>query len=459
MEVQLRRLDDRYTLLDRLGSGGMAVVWRARDEVLGRTVAIKLLAGRYAGDAAYRSRIRDEARAAATFSDPHIAQVYDYGEAWQDGLPVPYVVMELVHGVTLQQRARHSLLDPREICRIGAQVAAALAAAHAHGLVHRDIKPANVMVTADGVKVVDFGLAAAAGPAEPEEELLGTPAYLAPERLTGDAVEPASDVYALGVLLYRLLAGESPWTADTTTQMLTAHVTLEPVPLPPLPGVDPAIAGLVDRCLRKDPLERPSAAEVARTLGEGPAVRPQTPPMAVAASRQGGKLLAVAVAAVLVAVGTTWALLPRGAQGGDVPASALPTAASARPSPTPKRPAVTEAAPTRTVSGTTTTAATTSPPTTSAPAQHTTTTASPSPSRPPAATATFRSTGGFVTARCGSTGRVTLVAWAAVEPYKVERVNPGPAATAGVVFAHGASRIRMRVTCVAGIPVVATTRP
>ena len=169
-------LGGRYTLLDELGSGGMAVVWRARDEVLGRLVAVKLLAGRYAGDAQSRARIRDEARAAATLSHPHIAQIYDYGEALDGGRLTPYVVMELVHGITLQQRVRTGLLEPRQIFRIGAQVAAALAAAHADGLVHRDIKPANVMVTQDGAKVVDFGLAATAGPAEPEDELLGTPA-------------------------------------------------------------------------------------------------------------------------------------------------------------------------------------------------------------------------------------------------------------------------------------------
>jgi eukaryotic-like serine/threonine-protein kinase len=124
------------------------------------------------------------------------------------------------------------------------------------------------MVTASGAKVVDFGIAAAIGPAAPEEMLVGTPAYLAPERLTGDAVQPASDVYALGVLLYRLLAHEAPWTVETTTQMLNAHIYLEPAPLPALPGVPPDVADLVDRCLRKDPAERPSAAEVSATLGD-----------------------------------------------------------------------------------------------------------------------------------------------------------------------------------------------
>src|SRR5690242_6913236 len=121
--VEVREtLGDRYKLLDELGSGGMAVVWRARDEVLGRPVAIKLLAGRYAGDPQSRARIRDEARVAATLSHPNIAQVYDYGEADQDGRLVPYVVMELVHGITLQQRMRAGMLPAGLIFRIGGQV-------------------------------------------------------------------------------------------------------------------------------------------------------------------------------------------------------------------------------------------------------------------------------------------------------------------------------------------------
>ncbi len=242
----------------------MAVVWRARDEVLGRPVAVKVLAGRFAGDPQSRARIRDEARSAATLSHPNIAQVYDYGEA--DHLP--YVVMELVNGPTLQQRVSSGPLPPRTIFRICGEVAAALAAAHEHGLAHRDIKMANIMVTPTGVKVVDFGIAAAVGPAAPEDRLVGTPAYLAPERLTGDAVEPASDIYALGVLLYRLLAHESPWSVESTTQMLEAHVYVEPVPLPQLPGVPAAVAELVDCCLRKDPATRPTATEVAATLGD-----------------------------------------------------------------------------------------------------------------------------------------------------------------------------------------------
>ncbi|GIM91451.1 protein kinase domain-containing protein [Paractinoplanes toevensis] len=265
MEVR-QTIGGRYKLLDELGSGGMAVVWRARDEVLGRPVAVKLLAGRYTDDPQSRVRIRDEARAAATLSHPNIAQVYDYGEAADTG--TPYVVMELINGPTLQQRVSAGKLPPRTVFRICGEVAAALAAAHADGLVHRDIKMANIMVTPAGAKVVDFGIAAAIGPASPEEMLVGTPAYLAPERLTGAEIVPASDVYALGVLLYRLLADESPWSVESTTQMLRAHVYLEPAPLPDLPGVPPAVTKLISRCLAKDPASRPSASEVSSTLAD-----------------------------------------------------------------------------------------------------------------------------------------------------------------------------------------------
>jgi serine/threonine-protein kinase len=263
--VEVRQtLDGRYKLLNELGSGGMAVVWRARDEVLGRPVAVKVLAGRYAGDPQSRARIRDEARAAANLSHPNIAQVYDYGEADNR----PYVVMELINGPTLQQRVASAPLPPRTVFRICGEVAAGLAAAHAEGLVHRDIKMANIMVTPAGAKVVDFGIAAVAGPAAPEEMLVGTPAYLAPERLTGDVVQPASDVYALGVLLYRLLADESPWSVESTTQMLKAHVYIEPAPLPPLPGVPAAVVTLISDCLRKDPQARPTASRVSSILAD-----------------------------------------------------------------------------------------------------------------------------------------------------------------------------------------------
>jgi serine/threonine-protein kinase len=184
--------------------------------------------------------------------------------------------MELVRGGTLQDRMDAGPMSPRFAMRVAAEVAAALAAAHADGLVHRDIKPANVMVTETGAKVVDFGIAAAVNPAgtgDDDFEVLGTPAYLAPERLTGDGVEPASDVYALGVLLYRMLSGHSPWSADTTTQMLSAHVYVDPEPLPQAPGVPDYVTALCNRCLSKDTTERPSAREVAALLAQGAGLR------------------------------------------------------------------------------------------------------------------------------------------------------------------------------------------
>ncbi|HEY7273057.1 MAG TPA: protein kinase [Actinoplanes sp.] len=476
MEVQ-EKVGGRYRLLDELGSGGMAVVWRARDEVLSRPVAVKLLAGRYADDPQWRARIRDEARAAAQLSPhAHIAQVYDFGEA---GTDLPYVVMELVNGPTLQECAADGPLPPPTVFRICAEVASALEAAHAEGLVHRDIKPANVIVTPAGAKVVDFGIAAAAGPGDPEDIVLGTPAYLAPERLTGGAVQPATDVYALGVLLYRLLANESPWTVESTTQMLNAHVYIEPAPLPPLPGVPAAVTDLVDRCLRKDPADRPPAAEAAAVLAAAAEMEVRAEPapsvpeqrradpreqLAAVQTRHGGKRGAIiAVVAVLAAAGLLWILLPtskpvrRPSQAPPVvtsqkpPTTAGPTTAAG---PAPAGGTAPGAAP---IPGATvqTTVPTADPGT--GQATDPTATAEPTPSRTAASSApaprtrTLSSSAGTVEATC-SGGKAHLTSWTAKDPYQVESANPGPALTTGVVFGHGVSRIRMTVTCVAGTP-------
>ncbi|GGM32083.1 hypothetical protein GCM10011608_15770 [Micromonospora sonchi] len=272
-------LGERYRLIEQLGAGGMSVVWRGYDEVLGRQVAVKVLASRLASDRAFRHRIRSEAQASARLCHPNITNVYDYGESEQVGLTVPYVVMELIDGAPLTARLacdRH--LPWREAVTVAAEVASALAAAHARGVVHRDVTPGNVMLTPTGVKVVDFGISALVGESEqgPDGTLLGTPAYLAPERLDNGQVSPATDVYAVGLLLYRMLTGRLPWQADTTTQMLRAHMYREPEPMPSVSGLPTEVADLVHRCLAKRPADRPATTELARTLalaaGRSPAV-------------------------------------------------------------------------------------------------------------------------------------------------------------------------------------------
>ena len=272
-------LGERYRLIEQLGAGGMSVVWRGYDEVLGRQVAVKVLASRLASDRAFRHRIRVEAQAAARLCHPNITNVYDYGESVQVGLTVPYVVMELVDGESLTGRLRRGKLPWREAVSIGAEVASALATAHARGVVHRDVTPGNVMITATGVKVVDFGISALVGEKEkgPDGTLLGTPAYLAPERLDNGEVSPATDVYAMGLLLYRMLTGRLPWQADTTTQMLRAHMYTDPEPMPPVTGLPDEVRDLAHRCLAKRPADRPTTPEVARTLAEAAGMIPSVP--------------------------------------------------------------------------------------------------------------------------------------------------------------------------------------
>jgi hypothetical protein len=482
-----RKLGGRYRLENELGRGGMAVVWRAQDEVLDRPVAVKVLAGRYAGDDRFRARILHEARAAATLSHPNIAQIYDFGESDEDGQPVPYVVMELVNGPTLQERVARGPIPPRTVFRICGEVASALAVAHSDGLVHRDIKLANVMVTPTGAKVVDFGIAAVAGPASPEDLLLGTPAYLAPERLTGGAVEPASDVYALGVLLYRLLAGVAPWSVETTTQMLKAHVYQEPDPLGGQPGVPGEVTDMVTRCLAKNPAERPGAAEVAGLLGDAAEAAPNRPVVQgmttytpgprgtdahVGTGRVGvphrwkqARLPAAAVVATLALV-VPFALAAgdgdrAGSPGVAAPPFASPTVSAARPSaPAPGRSAGPPSRPER--------APVTSDdpgkpepdaplaPGSSAPSQpgpRPSVSVSVSPSRsprPPEGTR-LESPGGSVLAKCVTAG-AELLAWEPRTGFVVEQADPGPDLTTAVVFAGDLARYRMTVTCVGGSP-------
>lgn len=183
----------------------MSVIWRARDEVLDRLVALKVLAPSLAADARFRGMVREEARAAAQLVHPHLTSVHDYGETVDpDGSITSFVVMELLSGEELELRLTEGPLPWAEAIEVGAQVAEALAAAHRLGIVHRDVTPANVMMTATGVKVLDFGIATRIGAPDEDEdgETFGTPAYVAPERLDGAPAQPSTDVYSLGVLLH-----------------------------------------------------------------------------------------------------------------------------------------------------------------------------------------------------------------------------------------------------------------
>jgi serine/threonine protein kinase len=257
-------LASRYRLVTLLETGGMAQVWRATDELLDRPVAVKLPAGdTRAAHMAWR-----EARLAARLSHPGIAAVHDYREAVRpDGSVAPFVVMELLSGETVAARLcdADGPVPWGEAVSIGAAVAEALAAAHAAGVVHRDIKPGNVMLCPGGVKLLDFGISAAAGEADDDDTgvSFGTPAYAAPERLDGKPAEPATDLYGLGVLLFEMVTGDPPYDVNTWEELATAQAH-GPTPLPEtLPN---RLRELILRCLDDNPSRRPTAAQARRAL-------------------------------------------------------------------------------------------------------------------------------------------------------------------------------------------------
>jgi serine/threonine-protein kinase len=261
-------LHDRFTLRDRIGLGGMSEVWSADDQVLGRAVAVKVLAVPLAADPVLRAATWREARAAAQLTHPHVTQVYDYGEATlPGGEVVPFLVMELVAGESLADRLQSGPLPWPEAVRVGAQVASALAAAHALGIVHRDIKPGNVMLTPSGARVLDFGIAALAGGSDTDAgRLVGTPAYAAPERLRAAPAAPASDVYALGVLLYEALTGHQLVPAASWQGAANMHRAGVPVPPLDVPGLPRRVSRLCLACVAPDPDDRPIAEELASGL-------------------------------------------------------------------------------------------------------------------------------------------------------------------------------------------------
>jgi serine/threonine-protein kinase len=267
-------LDGRYRLIEQVAQGGSSTVWRGYDERLSRPVAVKVLTDPKA------HWIRDEARTLAQLTHPHIATVYDVGEH--------YLVAELVDGDTLASTLAGGPLGWPAAAVCCAQVASALAAAHARGLVHRDVTPANIMLTAGGAKLIDFGISTFEGADEADADgnVHGTPPYAAPERLTQRRVAPAADIYGLGVVLYQALSGRLP-IAGTNA-------------LDGVDGLPPAVGRACRSCLAHDPAARPSAAELADVL------QAHAPPSAV--------LRATAGAAPVVAAPSMTRVMPTMAQ-------------------------------------------------------------------------------------------------------------------------------------------------
>jgi eukaryotic-like serine/threonine-protein kinase len=261
-----RCLAGRYRITDMIGSGGAGNVWAAVDEVLGRRVAVKDVGApswlSVEGWQALRERTLREARAAAVIGHPNVVTVYDVVE--EDSRP--WIVMQLVEARTLAQIVQEDgPCPPHQVAEIGLQVLAALEAAHHHGILHRDVKPSNVLVCEDGRAVLtDFGIATVDGDAALTASgvLVGAPAYIAPERIKGDAIGPPSDLWSLGATLYTAVEGRPPYRREDSMCTIAAVVHEDPDP-PSMAGV---LAPLLGSMLRKDPEQRPSVAEVERFL-------------------------------------------------------------------------------------------------------------------------------------------------------------------------------------------------
>ncbi|HMA28464.1 MAG TPA: serine/threonine-protein kinase, partial [Thermoanaerobaculia bacterium] len=250
----------RYRLLEKAGVGGMSEVWKAEDETLKRTVAVKVILGPVAADSTFRERFLREARLVAGLEHPNVLPVFDYGSATIDGEEVSYLVMPLVAGGSLKGRVAGPVPPALAVAWLSA-IASALDHAHAKGILHRDVKPGNVLLDSQGRPLLaDFGLARSADVSSgltATGTVLGTPLYMAPEQATGAALSGRADQYALAVIAFELLAGRVPFSAQSPLAVLHQHVTTPPPPLSSvLPGTPPGADAVLSRGLSKEPADR-----------------------------------------------------------------------------------------------------------------------------------------------------------------------------------------------------------
>jgi len=342
--LNVTTLDEgRYRLEGVVGRGGMALVYRAVDREQEEPVAIKMLADNLAADPELRQRFAREAALAKRLSHPNVVRVLGSGET--DGRA--FIVLEYVDGRDLaEELRREGRLEPARVAELGAQAAAALAHAHARGLVHRDVKPQNLLLARDGtLKVSDFGIARIVDGTQLTQvgTVLGTAAYLAPEQAAGEEVTAAADVYALGAVLYELLTGAPPYSASTVAELVRRRAEGEPPPPSALaPDVPVELDSLVLACLRETPDERPSAGEVERVLrGELDAptrvltLPAQRPTAVLPRHRSRRPALAAAAAGVLAVVALALGLGLSGGGAARKPPPAQPRIAQIPPASTP----------------------------------------------------------------------------------------------------------------------------
>ena len=331
MAATVHSLPSRYALPELVAHGGMADVYRASDERLGRVVAIKVLAERYARQPEFRKRFLREAQTAATLTgEPNVVAIYDVGET-TDG--IPFIVMEYASDGTVADRLRAGPRDPDEAMRWLAQTAGALDAAHARGIVHRDVKPANLLVASDGaIRVSDFGIARAAGDdtLTAAGTILGSFGYMAPEQARGEPTTAATDRYALACVAFELLTGRRPFERESMTAEAAAHVNDAPPSVRELaPQLPAALDSVFARGLAKVPSERHTScadlvADLRAALGRGDTVVAPAPAAADVAtqrivrhSARRSPAALVGVAALLLAAGggLAWALTQDGGEG------------------------------------------------------------------------------------------------------------------------------------------------